>query len=180
MPMTLRHSVDDARVRSLGPTDRRRPTRIGESTDERAFLRSDVPPRDFLVESETVAVLTRFGLRRRWHLLQTYLAYRWLLQRVRRTAPDGLLNSVFLVENATTCWSLSLWANESAIPHFGTSVMDHVSVARDVFGRLRFHNGYPEIWSTKWRLHRASNNLNWKGCDLGPIGVRQTERRDDR
>ena len=92
-------------------------------------------------------MLTRFGLRRPWHLIQTYLAYRWLMRRVRRTAPGGLLNAVFLVESPTTCWSISLWADEAAIPHFGTSVLEHVDVARGVFGRLRFNDDAAEIWS---------------------------------
>lgn len=57
----------------------------GESTRD-----WEMPPADFLVDSTVVAVLTRFGLRRRWHLLQTFIAYRWLLRRVRRAAPEGL------------------------------------------------------------------------------------------
>jgi hypothetical protein len=128
---------------------------------------------DYIVESPVIAVFTRFGLRRPWHLFQTYLAYRWLIGRIRRSAPGGLLKAVFLVENSTTCWSLSLWADESAIPHFGTSVMEHVGVARDVFRRVRFNGDRPEIWSTKWRLSRVSNNLNWNGCDLSQLTIRQ-------
>lgn len=124
---------------------------------------------DYLVEAPITAVLTRFGLRQPWHLLQTYFAYRWLIRRVQRHVPGGLLKTTFLVENTRTCWSLSLWTDESAIPHFGTSVVEHVGVARDVFRRVRFHDGHPEIWSTKWRLSRASSNLNWEGCDLGDI-----------
>lgn len=171
MPVQVRHISERIDRGSQDAPDSVEPPGAGQS-EAREW---DLPPNDFLVESTVIAVLTRFGLKRRWHLLQTYLAYRWLLRRVRRSAPDGLLQSVFLVENATTCWSFSLWADESAIPHFGTSVMEHVSVARDVFGRLRFHNGFPEIWSTKWRLHRASNNLNWDGCDIGQITVAQVE-----
>lgn len=128
---------------------------------------------DYEVDSTIVAVLTRFGLRRPWHLLLTYRAYQWLMRRTRRIAPGGLLTAVFLVEDWKTCWSLSLWANESAIPYFGTSVQDHVPVARDVFSRLRFWNNRPEVWSTKWRLHRVSNNLNWSSCDLGDIAAKQ-------
>jgi hypothetical protein len=128
---------------------------------------------DYDVQSSIVAVLTRFGLRRPWHLLQTYLAHRWLMMRVRRASPGGLIKATFLIENSTTCWSLSLWADESAIPHFGTSVLEHVGVARDVFRRLRFSGERPEIWSTKWRLSKASNNLNWESCDLGNMTVRQ-------
>lgn len=118
------------------------------------------------VDSTIVCVMTRFGLRRPWHLIQTYLAYRWLMRRVRQAAPDRLLKATFLVENVTTCYSLSIWADESAIPLFGTSVEEHVAVARGAFGRLRLRNQLPEVWSTKWRLCQVSNNLNWDGLDL--------------
>jgi hypothetical protein len=116
-----------------------------------------------------VCVLTRFRLRRPWHLARTYFAYRWLLRRTRRASPTGLLHAGFLIENATTFYSLSLWADESAIPHFGTGVPEHVEVARDVFGRMRLVDGGPELWSTKWRLSRVSNNLRWNGLDLWQV-----------
>ena len=173
--MEARHIDHGADHRSDAPVDFSQPLDSDEDIRRDPHREWDLPSSDFLVESAIVAVLTRFGLKRRRHLVQTYLAYRWLLRKVRRTSPGGLLNAVFLIENSTTCWSLSLWADEAAIPHFGTSVKEHVSVARDVFGRLRFHQGYPEIWSTKWRLHRASNNLNWDGCDLGQIAVAQVQ-----
>lgn len=126
-------------------------------------------PGDHDIDSTVVCVLTRFGLRRPWHLLQTYIAYRWLMRRVRRAAPGGLLRASFLVENLTTCYSLSLWVDEAAIPYFGTSVEEHVAVAGGVFRRLRFPHGRPELWSTKWKLYRVSNNLNWDGFDLRQI-----------
>jgi hypothetical protein len=50
-----------------------------------------------------------------------------------------------MVENATNCFSLSIWADESAIPHFGTSHDEHIEGARTVFGRLKFHNQRPEV-----------------------------------
>ncbi len=53
--------------------------------------------------------------------------------------------------------------------------MEHVDVARSVFGRLRFSNKRPEIWSTKWTLSRASNNLNWEGCDLRGLALLREE-----
>lgn len=118
------------------------------------------------VDSTVVCVVTRFGLRRPWHVLQTYLAYRWLMRRMRREEPAGLLRSSFLVEGLTTCYSLSIWVDESAIPRFGSSVEEHVAVARGVFGRLRFRNRRPELWSTRWRLAEVSNNLNWDAFDL--------------
>lgn len=121
---------------------------------------------DEVDDSPIVCVVTRFALRQPWHLLQTYLAYRWLLRQMRRKEQVGLLKSTFLIESLTTCYSLSIWADESAIPRFGTSVEEHVAVARDVFGRLRFRNRRPEIWSTRWRLAEISNNLNWEAFDL--------------
>lgn len=141
--------------------------------DESRNQRSGPFVGEFVVESPVVCVLTRFGLRRPWHLIQTYLAYCWLVRRVRRVAPGGLIGSVFLIESATTCWSLSLWRDEGAIPHFGASVVEHVLVANDVFKRLRFYQDRPELWSTKWRLIRASTNLNWEGCDSGGIVMRE-------
>lgn len=139
-------------------------------TGEGPDAEPELPPAGYEdVNSTIVCVLTRFGLRRPWHLVQTYIAYRWLMRRVQRTAPSGLLKATFLVEDLTTCYSLSLWADDAAIPFFGTSVEEHVVVARGVFGRLRFSTDRPEIWSTKWRLFQVSNNLNWAGFDLRQI-----------
>lgn len=42
------------------------------------------------VETAMVRVLTRFGLRRPWHLIQAYLACWWVMRRVRRKRPSGL------------------------------------------------------------------------------------------
>jgi hypothetical protein len=134
-----------------------------------AVERDLLAPGDHDVDSTVVCVLTRFGLRRPWHMLRTYIAYRWLLRRVRQKPSAGFLHATFLVENPTTCYSLSLWADEAAIAGFGTSVAEHVDVARSVFGQLRFDSGMPEIWSTKWRLCRVSRNLNWSGFDLRSV-----------
>lgn len=151
-----------ARPRIAGRSDQ--PERPGEPLGPTAHL--PFARHEVVDDSPIVCVLTRFGLRRPWHLIQTYLAYRWLMRRVRRTAPDALLKAAFLVENLTTCYSLSIWANESALTLFDTSTKGHVAVARDVFGRLRFRNRGPELWSTTWRLHEVSNNLSWDELDL--------------
>jgi hypothetical protein len=109
--------------------------------------------------------MTRFRLRSPLDLLFTYLDYRRLARRARGT--PGLLKSVFLIEDLHTCFSISIWSGREAIPHFGTNVLYHVEVAGRVFGRLRMDGqGYPEIWSTKWRLASVSNNLSWKNFDL--------------
>lgn len=144
----------------------------GAKTTEQELL----SPGDHDVDSPVVCVLTRFAVRRPWQSIQMYLAYRWLMRQVRRTAPSGLLKACFLVENRTTCYSLSLWADESAIPNFGTCVQEHVTVAGSVFGWLRFTGARPELWSTKWRLYRVSNNLTWKGFDLRQILLREEMR----
>jgi hypothetical protein len=123
-------------------------------------------PGDHDVCSQVICVLTRFGLKRPWHLLQAYVSYRWLLHRVRRDPPPGFLHATFLVDNLTTGYSLSLWTEEAAIARFGTAFDEHVDVAGGVFGRLRVHGGDPELWSTKWRLFRVSRNLSWDGLDL--------------
>jgi hypothetical protein len=123
------------------------------------------------VAAPVVAVLTRFALRRPWHLLQTYVSYRWLMRRIRRAKPEGLIASAFLIEGPTTCYSLSMWASERAIPWFGTHVDGHTQVARGIFGRLRYANGRPELWSTKWRLVSVSGNLNWDGVWVDTAGT---------
>lgn len=114
------------------------------------------------VDAPTVLVLTRFGLRKPSDLLRTYLDYRGIVaERPSKTVP-GLLHSAFLIENPTTCYSLSFWESERAIRMFGTEVPSHVTAARRVFGRLRYERSSgAELWSTKWRISTVSNNVSW-------------------
>lgn len=115
-------------------------------------------------DHDVSCVITRFHLRRRRFLLPTYLEYRRLLKLSAQTRPPGLLQSAFLIENATTCYSLSLWKGR---PLFSAAVPHHVEVARRVFGRLRIDESRgPELWSTTWALAGTSNNLHWEGLDL--------------
>lgn len=66
-----------------------------------------------------------------------------------------------------TCYSLSIWESQDAIPGFGTNVPFHVTAARRMLGRLAVDSDQrPELWSTKWRLMSVSNNLSWDGFDL--------------
>src|SRR5690606_32282356 len=107
-------------------------------------------------------------------LLPTYLDYRRIMKQAVRT--PGLLRSAFLVENLTTCYSLSIWASRDAIPRFGTNVPYHVTAGNRVFGRLAFRQGRgPEIWSTTWRLNSVSHNLNWEEFDLRALLVSMNE-----
>jgi len=122
-------------------------------------------PGDHLVSSDIVCQITRFGLRRPIDLLRTYLDFR----RTRRKAKhvSGFLCAAFVVEDARTCYTLSIWQDLRAIAHFGTSTPVHLAAARQVMGRLRFEpDRGPELWSTKWRLFSVSSNLNWGDLDL--------------
>jgi hypothetical protein len=130
------------------------------------------------VEAPIVCVLTRFGLRNGRQLLPTYLDYRRVLLDARRAELPGLLKAAFLVESATSCYSLSIWANPGAIGRFGTDVPAHVDVAGRVFGRLACDEEHgSQLWSTKWRLVSASNNLSWGDFDLR-AAIADAERAD--
>ncbi|HET7091413.1 MAG TPA: hypothetical protein VFL17_22505, partial [Anaerolineae bacterium] len=97
----------------------------------------------------------------------TYLDYRRVVRQAAQTQTPGLLRAAFLIEDPTTCYSLSIWTSWDAIPRFGTNVPRHVEAANRVFGRVCFSKDRgPEIWSTKWRLTSVSNNLNWEDFDL--------------
>jgi hypothetical protein len=122
------------------------------------------------VDAPVTCVITRFGLRSAGHLLPTYLDFRKVVEQARGVATPGLLQTAFLIENSTTCYSLSLWAEQDAIPVFGTKVPAHVDAARRAMGRLAFDpDRGPELWSTKWRLVSVSNNLNWADFDLRAV-----------
>jgi hypothetical protein len=124
-------------------------------------------PGDHAVNAPIVCVITRFGLRSMRYLLPTYFDYRHVVADIKTTQTPCLLRSAFLIENPTTCYSLSLWAGWSAIPRFGTNVPYHVNAARRAFERVSYQEDRgPEVWSTKWRLMSVSNNLNWGDFDL--------------
>jgi hypothetical protein len=122
------------------------------------------------VDAPIVCVITRFGLRSRRHLLPTYRDYRRVVRDVQATGTSGLLRSVFLVQDPTTCFSVSIWEDEARIAHFGTKVQSHVEAARRMFGRLRMDpERGPELWSTRWRLASMSHNLNWDDFALDEV-----------
>jgi hypothetical protein len=131
------------------------------------------------MDTTVSCVLTRFRLRSAWSLVPFYLAFR----RVRRAACDlgGLLQALFLVEDLRTCYTLSLWKDDSAILEFGTRVVAHVEVANSAFGSI--HRGdlrRPEIWSAQFRLWAVScHNLNWEGLDLETLLGDQWARRKE-
>ncbi|MGH2558839.1 MAG: hypothetical protein ACRDJH_07225, partial [Thermomicrobiales bacterium] len=67
-------------------------------------------PGDHLVDAPLICVITRFGLRSPIHLLLSYLDYRRVVKEAARGQTPGLLRSAFLIENLTTCYSVSIWA----------------------------------------------------------------------
>jgi hypothetical protein len=116
------------------------------------------------VDVPIFCALTRFGLRRPGSLLTSYLDYRRLLNRSDDSPAERLLRTAFLVENAHTWYSLSIWDGR---PMFSAQVRDHVDIARRSLGRLNYEpERGPELWSTRWQLVGVSNNLNWDGFDL--------------
>ena len=122
------------------------------------------------VDVPIVCVITRFGLRRARDLLATWRDYRKVMREVRRSQTPGLLRAAFLIENLTTCYSISIWKDYDAIPLFGSNVPQHVIAARRVFGRLSFERERgAEIWSTIWHLTTVSHNLSWDGFDLRSV-----------
>lgn len=127
-------------------------------------------PGDHRVNTPILCVITRFGLRSVQYLLPMYLDYRHVVADTKAIQTPGLLRSAFLIENPTTCYSLSLWSTWEDIPRFGTNIPFHVNAARRAFQRVSFQKDRgPEIWSTKWRLISVSNNLNWENFDLREI-----------
>lgn len=119
------------------------------------------------VDAPIVCNITRFGLRGARFLPSTYRDFRRVVRAAGASETPGLLRCVFLVENPTTAYSLSIWQDYDAIGHFGTNVPSHAEVAGHVFRRLAFEpDRGPELWSTKWRLMSVTNNLNWEDLDL--------------
>jgi AhpC/TSA family len=129
------------------------------------------------VDTKVSCVLTRFRLRSAWSLLPFYLAFR----RIRRESREigGLLQSLFLIEDWRTCYTLSMWANDCAIVDFGR-VRAHIDAANSAFGpTYRRDMQRSEIWSAQFRLWAvSSHNMNWDGFDLQPILGDQWERRE--
>jgi hypothetical protein len=122
---------------------------------------------DRAVDVPVVCQLTRFGLRGPRHLALTYADHRRIARDIRNATVPGLLHSAFLVENPSTCYSLSFW---SGAPHFSAAVPLHIEAAGRVFGRVSMDSeSRPEVWSTKWRLASVSNNLSWNGFDLHSV-----------
>ena len=119
-------------------------------------------PGSHVVDSEIYCMITRFGLRRPWHLVAARREFNQLA--AAGSMVPGLLDAVFLVEDPTTFHSVSLWSRP---PSLSEHLERHVDAANRVFGRLVFDpERGPELCSTTWRLTAVTNNLNWGRFDL--------------
>lgn len=129
------------------------------------------------VEGSLSCVLTRFQVRSAWSLLRFYRDFR-RIRRETRGLP-GLVTSMFLVESFHTCYTLSLWRNETAILKFNTVSRAHVSAANGSFGKLRRRSGRPLLWSAQFALSGVSpHNLRWEGVpELEELGDTREVRR---
>jgi hypothetical protein len=131
------------------------------------------------VDTTVTCVLTRFQLRSVWWLVPFYLAYRRTRQETHGL--KGLLKTAFLIEGPRTCYTLSIWAEDSAIIAFGTRARSHIDAANASFaGTADRETGRPGIWSAQFKLWSIScTNLNWAGLDLEPVLGDQMKRRDE-
>jgi hypothetical protein len=110
-------------------------------------------------------LLTRFQLRSPWSLVHFYRSFR----QVRREARGipGLLKTVFLIENARTCYTLSIWKNPEAIYDFNVKVDSHIRAANTSFRHLQLTPSGVQLWSAQFRLSAVSpHNLRWDSFDL--------------
>lgn len=123
---------------------------------------------DEIIEQPLMCTMTRFGLGSSRRLAGFARDFRRLNHAAELADPGsfGLLQSSFLVENPTTCFSWSMW---SGTPSFSSHVPQHIDVVRRSMGRLATVDDGPELWSTTWRLVAVSNNLRWDGFDLGRL-----------
>lgn len=123
-------------------------------------------PGEHEIETTTVCVLTRFGLARPWHLLPTLRDYRRVAREAVESRTRGLLESAFLVESPTSCYSFSIWADKESALRFH-SLRAHQDATAALLGRLANDTqaGF-DVWSTMWRLVAVSNNLFWPNFDL--------------
>lgn len=118
------------------------------------------------VSTSISCLLTRFQLRSAWSLIHFYRSFRSVSKEA--SGVPGLLKTVFLIENARTCYTLSFWRDPEAIYAFNTQVDTHLSAANSSFGHLQPGPNGVQLWSAQFRLSAVSPyNLRWDSFDLG-------------
>jgi hypothetical protein len=117
-------------------------------------------------ETTVSCVITRFRLRSFWWMIPFYFAYR----RVRNGSSNvtGLLRSAFLVQDARTCYTFSLWSSEGAILEFNARVAAHAAAGNTALhGTFNGQRQQCEIWSAQFRLWAVSPHCHsWDDLDL--------------
>lgn len=121
-----------------------------------------------IVDTRISCVLTRFRVRSAWSLLRFYRSY--VRIRMQTRGMDGLLASLFLLEDRHTCYTLSLWRDSDAILAFNGGASTHIDAANQCFQALEVGPNGPQIWSAQFRLAALSpHNLRWNGVDIAPF-----------
>src|SRR5690349_11001313 len=96
-----------------------------------------------IVDTSVSCLLTRFRLRSMWSLLGFYLSYKRV--RAETAECEGLIASLFLVENLRTCYTLSFWRNVAAIVDFNGRGRAHVNATNRSFQHLEMGATGPEL-----------------------------------
>lgn len=124
------------------------------------------------VETTVFCVLTRFKVRSPIDLLRFFLLSRQIRRASKRIS--GLITSLFLVENLSTFFTLSIWKDRDAVLRFNTIVTEHITSANWCFRRLRLSSsGRVLLWSAQFQLTAVSpHNLCWEGVDVEPYLIR--------
>jgi len=116
-----------------------------------------------IIDAQVMCVITRIGLRSIWAMPWMWRAF----IRVKRDAlriPE-LKRVAFLLEGPRSFFILSVWSDEAGLVTFGTQVSLHLAAVRQAFASASRHQGRPEVWSTQWSIHAASNNTQWNASD---------------
>ena len=121
-------------------------------------------------------VVTRFRLNSPLAIVPFYLAFRRVRTEARQI--QGFLETVFLLEDTRTFYTMSLWENDSAILEFGNT-KEHVKAANSLFSSYSHGKGDLEVWSAQFRLWAVSpNNFNWPGLNLQHLLGDQWDKRN--
>jgi hypothetical protein len=103
---------------------------------------------------QTTCIMTRLELRSPLLSPIAYLRFRRVAKQLR--SKPSLLAFSFLLENATTWVSVSIWRSPNSIME--SAVREHALAVRWA------HTWCRAIWSTQWHLTRLSPNANlWRG-----------------
>jgi hypothetical protein len=161
---------DQGRIKRYGQPDL---PKAVEDTDDQHGYASVVDGRDrpgetgcisygpfMAVESDVFCVLTRFHLRSPLLLVPFYIRYRRIKKEARGL--DGLILASFFVQDAHTCYTLSLWRDEGSLIEFGR-IQSHIRAAnlafRATYDEARSRS---EIWSGQFRLAATGRgNMAW-------------------